>query len=307
MHVGFIGLGNMGRPMCANLLRAGYACTVYDLDPAAAQELVALGATAAASTAEAARAADLLVTMLPGPPQVLDALLGEHGALATMRPGSVWVDMSTSSHAVSRRIQARADEIGVSVLDAPVAGMTKGAITGSLQIMVGGERDVFERVLPVLHVLGDPDCVQLVGPHGAGYAVKVLLNLMWFAHEVITAEVLTMGARAGVDLNTLHEVLVAGPANSAMLEHDILPLLESGDYDESFALGLVCKDLGLAVDLGRDGGTPVELTALVEQVFRRALAHYGPRAGELSAVKLYEDATKTPLRFTKVPVLATTS
>ena len=304
MHVGFIGLGNMGRPMCANLLRAGYVCTVFDLNPAAADELVALGATLASDIAEAATAADVLVTMLPGPPQVLDAMLGDHGALDAMRPGSTWLDMSTSSHAISRRIQDRAEAKDVSVIDAPVAGMTKGAIAGTLQIMAGGTPAVFERVRPLLEVMGDPERVQLVGPNGAGYAVKVLLNLMWFAHEVITAEVLTMGARAGVDLNTLHEVLTAGPANSAMLQHDILPLLRDGDYDDSFALGLVCKDLGLAVDLGRDGGTPVELTALVEQVFRRALAHYGPRAGELSAVKLYEDATKTPLRFTKGAALA---
>ena len=304
MHVGFIGLGNMGRPMCANLLRAGYACTVFDLNPAAADELVALGARLATGLADAAADADVLVTMLPGPPQVLEALIGEHGALAAMKPGSTWLDMSTSSHAISRRIEDKAHALGVSVIDAPVAGMTKGAIGGTLQIMAGGRQDVFERVLPLLHVMGDPERVRLVGTNGAGYAVKVLLNLMWFAHEVITAEVLTMGARAGVDLNTLHQVLTAGPANSALLQHDILPLLEHGDYDDSFALGLVCKDLGLAVDLGRDGGTPVELTALVEQVFRRALAHYGPRAGELSAVKLYEDATKTPLRFTKVATLA---
>lgn len=297
MHIGFVGLGNMGRPMCANLLRAGYACTVHDLRAEHAAELLELGATWAPTLAECAAAADVLVTMLPGPTQVHEALLGDGGALAAMRPGSVWMDMSTSSAEVARRVMAKAAERGVAVVEAPVAGMTKGAVSGTLQIMVGGAEADVARVRPVLHVMGDPERVVHVGPNGAGYAVKVLLNLMWFAHEVIAAEALMMGVRAGVDAKVLHEVLSSGPAHSVLLERDILPVLEAGDYDESFVLGLVCKDLALATDLGRDTGTPVELTALIEQVFRRALAHYGPRAGELSAVRLYEDLTGTRLRF----------
>jgi 3-hydroxyisobutyrate dehydrogenase len=239
----------------------------------------------------------VLVTMLPSPAQVHDAMIGEDGALAAMRPGTVWLDMSTSSHDVARKVQAKADERNVAVIEAPVAGMTKGATSGTLQIMCGGSEDTFARVRPLLHVMGDPERVTHVGPNGAGYAVKVLLNLMWFAHEVIAAEALMMGVRAGVDAKVLHEVLSTGPAHSVLLERDILPVLEAGDYDESFVLGLVCKDLALATDLGRDTGTPVELTALIEQVFRRALAHYGPRAGELSAIRLYEDITGTRLRF----------
>jgi 3-hydroxyisobutyrate dehydrogenase len=227
-------------------------------------------------------------------------MLGEGGGLAAMHPGSIWLDMSTSSHAISRQIQAKAALKNVGVIDAPVAGMVKGATSGTLQIMAGGDEETFARVKPLLHIMGDPERVTLVGPNGAGYAVKVLLNYMWFAHELVAAEALMMGSGAGVDLKVLHHVLSTGPAQSAVLERDILPVLEDGDYDESFMLGLVCKDLALATDLGRDTGTPVEVTALTEQVFRRALAQYGPRAGELSAVKLYEDAVGTSLRFESV-------
>jgi 3-hydroxyisobutyrate dehydrogenase len=287
--------------MCANLLRAGYACTVHDRRRETGEPLEGLGARWAESTAAAAASADVVITMLPGPAQVLDVLLGDGDALAAMRPGTVWLDMSTSSHAVSRQVQARADEVGVSVIEAPVAGMVIGATNGTLQIMAGGAPETFERVRPLLDVMGDPGRVVLVGPNGAGYAVKVLLNLLWFAHEVITAEALLMGTRAGVDLRVLHHVLSTGPASSVLLERDVLCLLEGGDYDESFPLALVCKDLGLATDLGRDTATPVEVTAIVEQIFRRALALYGARAGELSAMRLYEDATGTRLRFTPEP------
>jgi 3-hydroxyisobutyrate dehydrogenase len=297
MHIGFIGLGNMGGPMAANLLRAGWSCSVHDLRRETAQELEVLGARWAPTAAEAAIGADVVFTMLPGPNQVHEVMIGEDGVIASMSPGSIWCDLSTSSAATARNIQLRAELRGVGVMEAPVAGMVRGATDGSLQMFAAGPPDIYARVRPLLHVMGDPDRVQYVGLNGAGYAVKLLLNLVWFSHEVVAAEALTMGVRAGVDLRVLHRALTAGPANSTVLERDILPTLNHGDYDESFALGLVCKDLGLATDLARDTGTPAELTALVEQIFRRALATYGPKAGELSAIALYEDLTKTPLRF----------
>jgi 3-hydroxyisobutyrate dehydrogenase len=304
MHIGFIGLGNMGQPMAANLLRAGYTCTVFDLRTEAGAELVALGASWAPTAAAAATGADVVFTMLPGPAHVQDVMIGDGGVLNAMKSGSVWCDLSTSSAAAARKVQARADTRSISVMEAPVAGMVRGATDGSLQMFAAGDVATFERVKPLLEVMGDKNRVQYVGTNGSGYAVKLLLNLVWFAHEVVAAEALTMGVRAGVDLSVLHRALTAGPANSTVLEHDILPTLNHGDYDESFTLGLVCKDLGLATDLARDTGTPAELTALVEQIFRRALATYGPMAGELSAIALYEDVTKTQLRFASVSVPA---
>ena len=144
-----------------------------------------------------------------------------------MAPGSIVVDMSTSSLEVGRRARAAADAAGVHLLDAPVAGQTIGAEAGTLAIYAGGESDAFARALPVLEAMGDPQRIFLLGPGGCGYAVKLLLNLTWFIQAVATAEALTIGVKAGVDLSTLHTALVTSPANSVFLERDVLPLLDA--------------------------------------------------------------------------------
>ena len=150
---------------------------------------------------------------------------------------------------------------------------------------------------PLLEVMGDPERTVHVGPHGAGYAVKLMLNLLWFSQVVITAEALTVGVKAGVDLATLRRSLLGGAAASHFLEHDVLSVLERGDFDESFAIALACKDLGLAVDLARHTGVPVEVSATVEQIYQRARAQYGDEGGQMLPMKLVEDLTSTPLRL----------
>jgi 3-hydroxyisobutyrate dehydrogenase len=296
-RVAFIGLGNMGGPMCGHLLRAGFEVTAYDLDGAALGRAVEAGARGAESAADCASAVQALITMLPAPPHVEQVLLGDDGVIATMPPGSVAIDMSTSSSAVGERVLAAAGARGIDVLDAPVAGQSIGAQAGTLAIYVGGERRVFERALPLFEAMGDRERIFHLGSPGAGYTVKLLLNLMWFIQSVATAEVLTVGARAGVALDKLHGALVGSPANSNFLEHDVRMVLDDGDYDDAFPMRLVTKDLGLAVDLARDVGVPVELTALVEQIHRRARAVYGDDAGEISAIRLYEDLAGVQLRL----------
>jgi 3-hydroxyisobutyrate dehydrogenase len=296
-RVAFIGLGHMGGHMCRNVITAGFAVTAYDLDADALARTAADGARPAQSVTDCVRDAEILLTSLPGPPQVQAVLCGRDGAIAAMAPGSIVVDMSTSSLEVGRRARAQATAAGVHLLDAPVAGQTIGAQDGTLAIYAGGDPEPFARALPVLEAMGDPQRIFLLGPGGSGYAVKLLLNLTWFIQAVATAEALTIGVKAGVDLRRLHAALVASPANSVFLERDVLPLLERGDYDEGFAMKLVTKDLGLAVDLARDVGVPVELSALVEQIHRRARAAYGDDAGEMSAVRLYEDLAGMELRW----------
>jgi 3-hydroxyisobutyrate dehydrogenase len=281
----------MGR----NVLAAGYDLLVHDADRAAAAGLEAAGAKWAATPRETGVDRDAVITMLPTPAVVEQVLLGENGLLSGLGPGSVWIDMSTSVPAVADRVRAAAGP--VHVLDAPVSGMAAGATAGTLQIFVGGERPAFERVRPLLGAMGDPERILYVGGHGAGYTVKLMLNLLWFSHLVATAEVLTIGTRAGVDLATLRHCLLASPAASNFLERDVLSVLRDGDYDESFALALACKDLGLAVDLAGQVGVPAELSALVEQIYRRARAQYGDSGGEMLPIKLYEDLTGRPLRL----------
>ncbi len=295
MRIGFVGLGRRGGPMAANVLRAGHELTVHDVRRQAAAPLVGAGARWAETAADAARDCEILVTMLPGPPQVEAAVLGPGGGFEALSPGSTWIDMSTTTPDVGARAAALGAGRGIATLDAPVSGMVKGAVAGTLQIFVGGDAAAFERCLPVLRSMGDPERIFHVGPKGAGYAVKLCINLLWFVHVAATAEVLSLGVRAGVDLEALRESLAASPATSLVVERDILPVFD-GDYDESFTLDLVTKDLGLAIDLGRAVGVPMELSGLVEQLHRRARALYGDRAGELSAVRLIEDATGTYLR-----------
>ncbi len=294
--IGFIGLGRMGAPMALNLRRAGYAVIAFDAKAQAVEPLLDAGAVAAESAAGTAAMCDVLITMLPGPPQIEAVMLGHGGAFQALREGAIWIDMSTSTPVVGRALALEGAPRGVAVVDAPVAGMVRGAAAGTLQVFAGGSAVDVARVRPVLEAMGDPDKVLHVGARGAGYTVKLCLNLLWFIHAAASAEVLVLGAKAGVEVGTLRRALVDGPAGSTLLARDIDGVFE-GDYDESFTLDLVTKDLGLAVDLGRELGVPLELSALVEQLHRRARALYGDKAGELSSVRMVEEVAGIKLRL----------
>jgi len=300
--VGLIGLGHLGKPVAVNLLAAGYRLVVHSLSRSEADDLIARGADWAESAAEVGAAADVVITVLPGPRQVREIVIGSGGVLARMRPGSTLIDMSTSSAEVAHEILALAGPRGVGVMEAPVSFIAKAPIgasrsTASLQVFVGGTAEDFTRHLPLLRALGGiDDQVVHAGPNGAGYAIKVLLNLLWFIHAAGTSEVLVMAAKLGVDLRALQRALCASPAQSNFLQYDVNGVLEAGDYDDGFTIDLVCKDLGLALELGERTGVDVQVSRLVEQLHRRALEAYGPRSGEMSVVKLYEDAAGLRLR-----------
>jgi 3-hydroxyisobutyrate dehydrogenase len=221
----------MGGHMSANLVAAGHRLLVHDLNDAAVRRLVDLGAERAESVAALAEQCDVVITMLPGPPEV-EGIIRRMAPL--LRPGAVWVDMSTSTPAAARVADDVLAERGVFRLDAPVSGMAKGAASGTLQIFVGGDADVLAQVRPLFDVMGDPERVLHVGGLGAGYTVKLMINQLWFSHLVASAEVLTVGLKAGVDLEVLHCSLLASPAANSFLAND-LPSIFVGDYDESFA------------------------------------------------------------------------
>ena len=298
MKVAFIGLGHMGAPMSRNVLAAGHDLVVHDLRRDAAAGLLAEGAAWADSPRAAGAGREAVITMLPGPPAVEQVLLGPDGLLDGMEPGSVWIDMSTSIPAMADKVRALAGD-RLTVLDAPVAGGVTGARDGTLQIFVGGPAEDYQRLRPLLETMGDRERILHVGSHGAGYTVKLMLNLLWFAYVTLTAEALTIGVRAGVDVATLRRSLLTSAAAGHFLEHDVLSVLERGDFDDSFALALACKDLGLAVDLARETGVPAEMSAMVEQIYRRARAQYGDQGGQMLPMKLIEDLTATPLRLSE--------
>ena len=301
-RIGFIGLGNMGSGMTRNLQKAGFDLVVNDIRRDSADQLVANGAEWAATPAEVAAATDVVITMLPTPRHVETVVNGPAGILAGIADGGTWVDMSTSVPEVAQRVRAENPQRNLHILDAPVSGMSVGAATGMLQIFVGGEDADVARLRPVFEAMGDPERILHVGAAGAGYTVKLMINQLWFSHLVATAEVLAIGVKAGVDLAVLRNSLIASPANSNFVQNDVLSILDHGDYDEGFAIALACKDLGLSIDLARSVGAPAELSALVEQIYRRARAQYGDLAGEMTPVKLYEDLIGVDLRLEKVLV-----
>lgn len=296
VNVGFVGLGHMGGPMCARVAGGGFAVRAFDLRPEAVEAAVAAGAAPARSAADCAATADVLVTMLPAPPHVEDVLLGSGGALAALPAGALAIDMSTSSPALGARIAEAAAARGVGFLEAPVADALK-ASEGDLHIFVGGDAADVARARPVLETMGRPERVVHVGGHGTGYAVKLLVNLQWFVHAAAAAEALVIGTRAGIDLYTLYTALAAGPARSSFLENEALEVLRDGDYGERFPLGLVAKDLQLALDLAHESGIPAELTERTGDLYARVLDRYGPQAGEMALLRHYEDLAGTSLRF----------
>ena len=294
--VGFIGLGNMGSGMTKNLQKNGFKLVVNDVRKEAAEALIANGAVWANTPKEVAEQSDVVITMLPTPKHVDIVSMGDNGILSGLKDGGYWVDMSTSVPEVT----ARAREVSkgkINIVDAPVSGMSVGANNGTLQIFVGGEAEQFKNLKNVFEGMGDPERILHVGIAGAGYAVKLMINQLWFSHLVATAEVLAIGVKAGVDLEVLRQSLIKSPANSNFLENDVLSVLKNSDYDEGFAIALACKDLGLSVDLARSVGVPVELSSLVEQIYRRAKSQYGDKAGEMTPMKLYEDLIGQTLRI----------
>lgn len=300
--IGLIGLGNLGNPMAVSALSAGYGFVVHSLDRREAENLLALGATWADSAAEVGARSDVVITVLPGPRQVRDIMIGSGGVLENMKRGSTFIDMSTSSVDVANEIKALADPRGVTVMEAPVSFLAKAPIgasrnSASLQIFVGGSKESFDAHLPLFRALGGlPDQIYYAGSNGAGYGIKVLLNLLWFIYAAGTAEVLAIGSKLGLDLRMLQQALCASPTQSNFLQYDINGVLEAGDYDQGFTIDLVCKDIQLGIELGVKTGIDVAVSRIVEQLHLRALDTYGPKSGEMSVVKLYEEAAGTLFR-----------
>jgi 3-hydroxyisobutyrate dehydrogenase len=264
ISVGLIGLGLMGRPMAANLLKAGFPLAVWNRTRAKADELAKDGARVAASPREAAAAADVLLTIVSDPPALEAVLWGADGALAGLRPGSILVDSSTVSPALARRIAAACAERGAEFLDAPVTGGTWGAEKGELVFMVGGEAAALERVRPVLEAMGKR--FFHLGPHGAGQTVKLAMNLLLALEVGALAEAMALVGRAGVAPEKLVEVMQSSMARAAVLDIKA-PMILRGEYAPSFPLRLMHKDLGLVLELANQLGVPLPATAAAHEVY----------------------------------------
>jgi 3-hydroxyisobutyrate dehydrogenase-like beta-hydroxyacid dehydrogenase len=282
--VGFVGLGNMGAPMCRRLVERGDSVVVFDLDARRVDEAVAAGAEAAESAAGCASRADLFCTSLPRPDHV-DAVMRAGGALAALRPGSLWIDLTTNRRELVAELAAEAPP-GVSVVDSPVTGAVDGARTGRLTLFVGGDdHAAIERATGLLSHLGT---VIHCGGLGTGNVVKLVTNQLWFVAAAAIGEGFALGMQHGVDLATLYRAICESVGDSFVARHDA-PSIFAGHYDPSFTLDLCLKDLGLIAELQADLDTSMRLTDAARAAFTAAGERYGTDVGELHVARQLED------------------
>lgn len=294
-RVGILGLGRMGRPICARLVCAGHEVTAGDRRGELEARTVAYGARWSASPREVAAAADVLVTVLPDDDAVADALLSPGGALEGLREGSVWIDMSSCAPDAGGALAEQAAARGVRCLDAPLGGGVPAAEAGTLQLFVGGDPALLHEQRPLLEAVAEAERIRHMGGHGAGYLTKLLVNLLWFGQALATAEALLIARRAGLDVDVVRDAIGSSAASSPFIAEDLDALL-AGDYLTSFGLDRCCAELAAITRTARELGVPHGLASAVEDTYRRALKRYGPRDGELLGVALLEEEAGIRLR-----------
>ncbi|RWH69763.1 NAD(P)-dependent oxidoreductase [Mesorhizobium sp.] len=294
----FIGLGHLGGNLAASLLRNGFAVTVFDRDPAAVERLVALGATAATSPAEAAARAGNAITCLPSPKVSEAVLAGADGLLQGLLKGSTWIEMSTNGRDEILRLAALASAMGIETLECPVTGGVHLAAAGRITALVGGDATLYERHRPAIEAM----CAKsfLMGPVGSAAVIKVITNMLAFIHLVAAGEALMLAKQGGLDLAQAYHAIVASSGNSFVHETES-QLVLNGSYDIGFTMDLALKDLGFALAMGREFGAPLDLATRVNAIFEEGKRAYGGNAWSTQVVKLLEDAVGVELRAPGFP------
>ena len=284
-HIGFVGLGIMGKPMAGNLLKAGYSLTVYSRQRAAVEALMADGASGAQSAREAAEEADVVIIIVTDTPDVRQVILGQEGILEGIQSGKVIIDMSTISPTVTREIAQTAETKGVHLLDAPVSGGEGGAIAATLSIMVGGEEDVFQSCLPIFRAMGKN--ITHMGPSGTGQLTKLCNQIAVAVTNLAMSEALVFGAKAGVNLEKMQQAISAGAAGSWQLSN-LAPRILQRDFDPGFMVKLQQKDLRLVLQEAEHLQLPLPATSLVHNLFHALEASGAGDEGTHALVKVLE-------------------
>jgi len=283
--IGFIGLGVMGKPMALNLLKADYPLTVWNRTRSKMDEVIALGASGADSPKEVAEKSDIVVTMVTDSPDVEEVILGLEGVVHGAHAGLVLIDMSTISPTVAQRLSEELSKKGVKMLDAPVSGGEVGAKEGTLSIMVGGPKEPFEECLPIFRVLGKR--ITHMGPNGMGQTTKLCNQVICALNIQAVCEGLMLGARAGLDLRKLLDVVTAGAAGSWMLSN-LGPKMVDRDLRPGFKIEHQQKDLRLVLSFAAELGLPLPGTALVQQMLRAVEAEGMGDKGTQAAIVAME-------------------
>ncbi|WP_421870312.1 3-hydroxyisobutyrate dehydrogenase [Motiliproteus sp.] len=287
--IGFVGLGNMGGPMAANLVKNGHDVHVYDLSEAAVQHAVEAGAVFADNAAHAAEGADFLITMLPAGMHVESVLVSGDGLLDKLSKDCVVIDSSTIDAASARSLNKAAADRGIEFVDAPVSGGTAGAAAGTLAFMVGGSDAAFAKVKPILDCMGQN--IFHAGGAGAGQVAKACNNMLLAIHMAGTAEALNLGVNNGLDPAVLSEIMLKSSGRNWSLEvYNPVPGVQEGvpasrDYDGGFMTDLMCKDLGLAMDASQGSQSPVPMGSAARGLFN---LHQSQGNGKLDFSSLYQ-------------------
>ena len=284
-RVGFIGLGIMGRGMAANLLKAGFALTVWNRTGNRMEELVAQGAHPGTSPADVAARSDIILVCVSDTPDVEHVLLDENGVIHGARPGTLVIDCSTISPQATQTLAARLAEVGVAMLDAPVSGGSEGAAKGTLSIMVGGAADQFERALPVFRAMGKT--ITHVGGSGAGQTVKLVNQVLVVGNCLAMCEALLFAQAGGVDLQKTFDAISQGAAGSWMFTNRA-PQIMRRDWRPGFTVDLQNKDLRLVMEAADQFGVPLPATGLIFQLYRTLQAQGLGSEGNHALIKALE-------------------
>jgi len=287
MKIGIVGTGRMGNLFSQNLIKAGLQIVVMDVNKAAYQNLIELGAEAARSPAEVGERAELIITSLPKNEIVQEVITGKGGVLEGAKPGKILVDMSTTFPLTTRWIGKEASEKGVNFLDAPVSGGPKGAREGTLAIMVGGDRKIFQKAKSILQKIGSR--VFYVGELGAGQSLKLVNNLIYNLNRLAMAEGLALGTKAGIDPKTMVDVIGVSTGNSFALQYLAQNILRGNFEGTESSLKLACKTLRLISEFADELNVPLFLTNLAKQIYNMAKAKGFEEESPSSVIKLYEE------------------
>lgn len=288
MRVGFIGLGHAGGRLAGTLLRNGVDLTVRDVDRGAAQPLLAKGAAFAESPKAMAQACDVVITCLPTPAASAAVMEAVDGVLAGIGPGKIWLEMSTTDAAEIGRLAALVEARGADAVDCPVSGGVHRAATGNISIFAGCRREVFERVLPLLKIIGRR--ILHTGAIGTASTLKVMTNYLATANLLTLCEALTTMKAAGMDLATTYEAIRISSGNSFVHETESQMIL-NGSRDISFSMDLVLKDIGLFQKIAEKTKVPLEISPLMIEIFRDGQRRYGERAKSDDIIRRLEEAT----------------
>jgi 2-hydroxy-3-oxopropionate reductase len=291
--IGFIGLGIMGKPMAKNLIKAGNKLVVLDLNQCAMEEFVSLGAEKAANPKEVANNCEFIITMLPNSPNVKEVVLGKKGLMEGLKTGSVFIDMSSISPIVSRELSKKLEEKGVEMLDAPVSGGEPKAIDGTLSVMVGGKKDVFDRSYPILKTMASS--VVHTGSIGAGNITKLANQIIVALNIAAMSEALVLASKAGVEPKLVYQAIRGGLAGSTVLDAKA-PMVMDRKFNPGFRINLHIKDLSNALDTSHEIGVPLPLTSAVMEIMQALKVDGMGENDHGSLIRYYEKLAKVEVK-----------